>query len=147
MNPNKKTNKGKKYIAPKLYFTPPIFGEITMAAIASMDDEELGRYIQESKQIEYSRKYKANPDFLLRKIGDDYMLVPVGREAEINGLITINETASYLWKQFQTTTTISEVLARAQEKYHDLNGDMEREIRSFVAEYVNNKFIIEEKNI
>lgn len=133
------------YVKPKLYLFPNS-KELSAETISLFSDERLGQYIEESKEIEYGKKYKANPDVLLRKIGDEYMLVPTGGEIELNGLITINETACFLWKQFQTPTTIPQVIANAKVEYSDGVGDMEREIRSFVDEYVRNKLIIEEEN-
>lgn len=138
--------KKRSYTKPKMYFTPNL-GERPPSGLASMTDEDFERYLAKSRSAEYSKRYKASSDVLLRIVGDEFMLVPVGSNIEIHGLISVNKVARFLWEEFREASTIPEVLARAKEKYHDLYGDMEREIRSFVAEYNKNKFIIEENSL
>lgn len=43
---------------------------------------------------------KIKSGFVLRKIADQYMVVPVGARAkELHGMIALNETAAFLWEQ------------------------------------------------
>lgn len=53
-----------------------------------------------------SVKFYRNPDFILREIGGESLLVPVGQNnAFDNSMITLNETFVYLWKLFQKPIT------------------------------------------
>jgi hypothetical protein len=49
---------------------------------------------------------KVNKDFVMREIAGDYILVPTGETALIfNGLISVNETAAFLWEQLKDDVT------------------------------------------
>lgn len=38
-------------------------------------------------------------DFVLQEIADEYIVVPIAKEADrLNGIITLNETGAFLWK-------------------------------------------------
>lgn len=55
-------------------------------------------------------KYIANPDYVLREIVGEYMLIPTGRlSMTTNGVITISESAAYLWKKMDEEKTITEL--------------------------------------
>ena len=49
---------------------------------------------------------KASKDFILREIAGEYILVPVGSAAgKFNGLITMNEIGSFIFKMLQEEQT------------------------------------------
>ena len=91
-------------------------------------------------------KLKANPNFLLREVAGEAVLVPVG-EAGIfeNSMISLNETSSFLWKLFQEPRTEEEVIAEARKEYSDPDGEMEDGIHSFVNEYLRVGLLLEER--
>lgn len=113
--------------------------------LSLLSDEELAQYIEQSRKIEYTKVYKANPNIVMREVDGDCLLIPTGNDIAINGLITLNPIAQFLWQQFQTPSTIPEVLAKAKEKYDDEEGCMEQEIRCFVNDYIGINFIMEDK--
>ncbi len=42
---------------------------------------------------------KKNPEFILKEIGNEIVLVPFGNKAvNFNGMVTFNETAKFLWE-------------------------------------------------
>lgn len=46
-----------------------------------------------------SVRYKANPDFILREIAGEILLVPVGEQTKVlNGMVTFSETGAFIWK-------------------------------------------------
>ncbi len=132
------------YRKPKLYILPNM-GSLSNAQLIPLSDNEFALYMQKSKEIEYAKVYKANPNLIMRKVGDECVLVPTNFEIDINALITLNPTAEFLWKQFQTPSTIPQVIAKARETHEDEDGSMENEIRCFVNDYVQYNFITEEK--
>lgn len=132
------------YKVPKLYHFPNM-GKLSGHQLSLLSDGELVQYIRQSKEIEYAKVYKANPDVVMREVDGDCLLVPTGNDIAINGLITLNPIAQFLWQQFQTPSTIPEVLAKAKEKYDDESGSMERDIRCFVNDYIGINFIMENK--
>lgn len=131
------------YKIPKLCHSPNM-GELSSHQLSLLSDEEFVQYIRQSKEIEYAKVYKANPNVVMRDVDGDCLLIPTGNDIAINGLITLNSIAQFLWQQFQIPSTIPEVLAKAKEKYDDEDGCMERDIRCFVNDYIGINFIMEE---
>lgn len=132
------------YKTPKLYHFPNM-EKLSNNQLSLLSDEELAQYIEQSRKIEYTKVYKANPNIVMREVDGDCLLIPTGNDIAINGLITLNPIAQFLWQQFQTPSTIPEVLAKAKEKYDDEEGCMEQEIRCFVNDYIGINFIMEDK--
>ncbi|MBR1742603.1 MAG: PqqD family protein [Lachnospiraceae bacterium] len=82
-------------------------------------------------------KYQTQPEFILREIGNETVLVPVGVTGELeNCMISLNETYGFLWKQFQEPCTVSKAIENARDRYEDPEGLMERQIREAVEEFV-----------
>lgn len=91
------------------------------------------------------RKFKANPDFLLREVAGEAVLIPIGEAGVFeNSVISLNDTCSFLWKLFQEPRTEEEVIAEAKKEYSDPDGEMEQGIRSFIEEYVKYGLLKEE---
>lgn len=131
------------YKTPKLYQFPNM-GKLSSKQLSLLSDKELTQYIEQSKEIEYTKVYKANPNIIMREVDGDCLLIPTSNDIAINGLITLNPIAQFLWQQFQTPSTIPEVFAKAKEKYDDEEGCMEQEIRCFVNDYIGINFMMEE---
>lgn len=91
------------------------------------------------------KKYRANPDFLLREVAGEAVLVPVG-EAGIfeNSVISLNETCRFLWQLFQQPRTVEDVIAEARKEYSDPDGEMEQGIKDFIREYLQYGLLKEE---
>lgn len=106
--------------------------------------ETQGHLSEDIKEGE-ARKYKANPDFLLREVAGEAVLIPVG-EAGIfeNSLISLNETCCFLWKLFQEPRTVEDVIAEARKEYSDPDGEMEQGIKDFIKEYLKYGLLKEE---
>lgn len=82
-------------------------------------------------------RYQVNPNFILREIAGEALLVPVGEAGMFtNSIVSLNVTSLFLWKQFTEPNTIERVIHEAQEVFDDPSGKMEDEVRQFVLEYV-----------
>lgn len=93
-----------------------------------------------------SIRYFSNPDYLLRKIAEEAILVPTGNSAEkFNGMISLNDTCIFLWEFFQTPHTIQEAVHAAEEIYQDDAGTLESDIFGFVNESVKLGYFKEEQ--
>ena len=124
----------------------PNMGNLPGSKLAALPKEELEAYMQESKEREYAKVYRTNPQVSLRQIGDEWILIFVSDVADYgNGVLSINEISHFLGELFTVPTTIPQVLAKAREVYADPNNCMEMEIRNFVFEYVKSNLIIEEE--
>ena len=79
-------------------------------------------------------------EYVLRQIGDDYIIVPVGKAAlSFNGMITVNETGAFLWEQLVEGTNKEELLRTMLETYEVTQEEAERDIDEFLdVLYKNN---------
>ena len=68
-------------------------------------------------ELKPSHRYRTNPDFILRKISGEAVLVPTGDSVFGNSMISVNETFTYLWELFSENT----VDKLETECYNDLN--------------------------
>lgn len=91
-------------------------------------------------------RFKANPNFMLREIAGEAVLIPVG-EAGIfeNSVISLNESCSFLWQLFQTPRTAEEAIAEAKKEYDDPDGALEQGVYQFIEEYFQYELLREEK--
>lgn len=102
-------------------------------------------HFPESAKEEGVRMFKANPDFLLRNVAGEAVLVPVG-EAGIfeNSVISLNDTCRFLWQAFQEPRTVEDVIAEARKEYSDPDGELEQGVKDFVREYLRYGLLKEE---
>lgn len=92
------------------------------------------------------RRFCANPNFLLREIAGEAVLIPVGEAGVFeNSVISLNESCVFLWRLFQTPRTVEEVIAEAKKEYADPDGSMEQEICQFIREYLQYDLLKEEE--
>jgi len=61
---------------------------------------------------------KTNPDFILRQIAGENILVPCGEAAKrINGLINLNSTAAFIWKNLDSVRDLDELTMQVMEAF------------------------------
>lgn len=59
-----------------------------------------------------------NKGFVMRKLGDEYVVVPVGVTlGEFNGMIRLNETGAFLWERLQNGSTREQLIHALLEEY------------------------------
>lgn len=76
---------------------------------------------------------KLDKEYVLRQIGNDYIIVPVGKTAlNFNGMITVNETGAFLWEQLLKGTDKEGLLRTLMEIYEVTPEDAERDIDEFL---------------
>ena len=83
---------------------------------------------------------KLDKEYVLRQIGDDYVIVPVGKAAlDFNGMITVKETGAFLWEQLVKGTSKEGLLETLMETYEVTQEEAERDIDEFLdVLYKNN---------
>lgn len=91
-----------------------------------------------------NHRYRTNPDFVLRRIAGEGVLVPTGNTQLGNSMITVNETFSYLWELFTEPIAFAEAVRRAREDYDDSAGEIEAHIEAFIRDCVKYGMMIEE---
>lgn len=92
------------------------------------------------------RRLKASPNFLLREIAGEAVLIPVGEAGVFeNSVISLNESCSFLWRLFQTPRTAEEAVAEARKEYSDPDGVLEQGVYQFIKEYLQYDLLREEE--
>lgn len=76
-------------------------------------------------KISYSpeNRFRTNPEFVAREIAGEFILVPIGKAAEMfNGLASLNPAGVFLWKLLAQPRTGQE-LSDALAKEYELTGE------------------------
>jgi len=61
---------------------------------------------------------KIKSDFVMREVAKSHVVVPTGKAAlDFSGMMTLNETGAFLWRQLEVGKTESELLAALLEDY------------------------------
>lgn len=61
---------------------------------------------------------KIKKGFVIRKVGDAHVVVPVGELSKtFHGMINLNETGAFLWNFFTTEHTVDEAVAALCAEY------------------------------
>lgn len=76
---------------------------------------------------------KVKNGFLLRQVGEQYVVVAVGEESRnFNGIIRLNETGAFLWENLQQDIPEKE-LVRIMLLEYDIDGaTAEADVRNFI---------------
>ena len=76
---------------------------------------------------------KIKKGFVLREVGGESVVVPVGEMSKVfHGMINLNETGAFLWKFFSEAHTIDEAVAALLKEY-DVEESLARdEVEKFV---------------
>ena len=81
-------------------------------------------------------------EYVLRQIGDDYIIVPVGKSVlSFNGMITVNETGVFLWEQLVKGTTKEKLLRTMVETYEVTQKEAEKDIDEFLNILYENEIL------
>ena len=85
---------------------------------------------------------KIKQGFVVRKVGDSHVVVPVGELSKnFHGMITLNETAKFLWDYFQEEHTPDEALAMFLETYEVEEDVAKADIKAFIETLARNNFL------
>ena len=97
----------KRYIKPTVLVTPVAKEALPDGGWAQVSDEELLRIRREGMQLMLEDTYVASKEVVLRRILDEWVLVPVNElSGRWNGFFTLNGSSRYLWEQFQEPVTL-----------------------------------------
>ena len=88
---------------------------------------------------------KVKEDFVLRKVADSYVVVPVNKMTlNFNGIITLNETGAFLWREAEKGDfSVESLTAALLNEYEVDEATATRDVASFVAK-LNEQKLAEE---
>ena len=76
---------------------------------------------------------KRNPNFLLRRVADSVVVVPVGAAtAAFPGMITLNATAAYIWELLEQEQTVDSLVAAMVEHYEVEEAVARADVEAFL---------------
>ena len=97
----------------------------------------MSQHVQLNHVVE-KKKYQINPDYILRQIGGEYAIIPVGTECLIsNAVMTPNESAVFLWKAFQQPSTEDDVVKKVMQEYDGVPEIIRRDVHCFLVQAYN----------
>ncbi len=78
---------------------------------------------------------KRKADFIMQNVGGENLLVPLGAQVmDLNGLITLNDTAACVWELLAQERTADELTAAVAERF-DVTPERARvDVQTFVDE-------------
>ena len=85
-------------------------------------------------------------NLILRHIGREYVIVePNSEVVDMANVFTLNETAAWLWKQLESKSFSTEVVAEMLLKEYDIDADRAAgDAEQLVADMIENGLIEEE---
>ena len=87
---------------------------------------------------------KLREGFMLKKILDDYIVVPTGNNiVDFAVAVSLNETGAFLWKQLGEEKTIEELAQTLAAEYSVDACDVMQDVVEFVELLKNNNFLAE----
>lgn len=76
---------------------------------------------------------KIKEDFILRKVADSYVVVPVNNMTlDFNGIISLNETGAFLFELMQNGTDREELIDKMLQEYDVTPQKAENDIDDFI---------------
>lgn len=78
---------------------------------------------------------RAKKGFLLRRLGQEYMIVPIGEASkDFNGMIRMNETGAFYWKELENGITEEALVGKMLERFENLDEETaRRDLKEFLA--------------
>lgn len=81
-------------------------------------------------------------EFILREIAGESVLVPTGETTqEFNGLITMSDTAKFIWKNIEKADSLEEMIQMILDEYEIDEETARRDATIFTSELVRNGFV------
>ena len=133
----------EKYVNTEYHFVRNS-GGLSGKELAKLSDDELAEYLRQDSILQEKKKYRINPDFILREIAGEYTIIPTGGDNVFsNAVMAPNGTAVFLWEAFQKPSTIQDVVVEAMQKYDVTEEQIYKSISNFVKQSLDFKVLEE----
>ena len=81
-------------------------------------------------------------EFILREIAGEYILVPTGATTqEFNGLITLTETAKFIWEHLEEAGSLKELVDLILEEYEIDEETATKDAVEFISRLLSARFV------
>ena len=89
---------------------------------------------------------KIAKEFILRDIAGECVLVPTGATTqEFNGLITLSDTARFIWENIEKVDSLQEMLAKILEEYGIDEETAAKDAVQFIGQLIQAGFVVTTK--
>ena len=86
---------------------------------------------------------KIKEDFVLRKVADSYVVVPVNKlTLDFNGIITLNETGAFLWEKMKKDCSEADLVEALLAEYEVSRETAERDVHRVVELLRENNILV-----
>ena len=75
---------------------------------------------------------KIKDGFLLRNVADKNIVVPVGAELNFSGMISLNDTATFMWEKLMCKTTYDALLSDILNEYSIDENTARKDLDAFL---------------
>ncbi len=76
---------------------------------------------------------KKSEEFILKEMGGNYILVPYGdKSIDFNGIVTLNDTAKYLWAVANTEFTETDLVNALLTEYDVDEARAKESVKNFI---------------
>lgn len=87
---------------------------------------------------------KVNQDYLVKEIAGSFVVIPVSSVlVDFNGMITLNETGVFLWRQLEEDRTVDELVEALRNEYDVDEKTAREDIGAFLDEIRGIKALVE----
>lgn len=81
-------------------------------------------------------------EFILREIAGEYVLIPTGDTTqEFNGLITLSETAKFIWENIERVDSLEEIIEKIYKTYEADIEEIKKDTVLFIGDLLGRGFI------
>lgn len=88
---------------------------------------------------------KRNTNFILREIAGENILVATGEAVQIfNGMITLNDVASFIWSNIDECKTVDKLIASILDEFDIDDETAKRDVENFTTQLIRMGMVIEE---
>lgn len=87
--------------------------------------------------------YQANPNFIMRKIAGQDVLVAIGREiADFRGYIKMNATAACIWQMLKNKVAEDEIIEQVVAEFDAPRELIENDVRGTLNALIERKMVM-----
>ena len=84
---------------------------------------------------------KIKDGFLLRRVAGETVVLPVGGELDLNMMITLNDTGTFLWERLRSETDENTLAAALLAEYDVDEATAKKRVAAFVKQLNENGFL------
>ncbi len=91
-----------------------------------------------------NKKYARSPDMIFRLVGQEAILVPIGRSiVDLKSLFNLNEVGAFLWQQLTKPLSRDELLESILREYQVPEKQASADLDQFIAHLLEENCVVE----